>query len=70
MARHAVHHERPGHIGLLAPELAVDEIADSHRQDADARQWRGEVEHIGDLALAAYGKDRKADHHADQSAVE
>jgi hypothetical protein len=68
--RHAVHDHRPGHVGRLAPQLAVDEVADSAGADADRRQRRGEVEHVGDALAAAAGEHRERDEHARESAVE
>src|SRR5205085_12555015 len=64
------HVESPWHVGGLAPQLAVDEVADATREQADARQRRGEIEYVGHPALAPHGKYAERQHHAEQSAVE
>ena len=55
----AVRPRKPhGTVGRLAPQLAVDEIADAPEEQAERRQRRGEVEHVGDVAAAAPGEQR------------
>ena len=46
----------PRHRHDLAQQLAVDEVGDAHREDADARDRRDEVEHVGDPPAAAEAK--------------
>ena len=65
-----VHQHAPGQVGRLAPELAVDEVADAAGEQTDRRQGRHEVEHVGDAAAAAPGEERDRDHHAGEAAVE
>ena len=68
--RHAVDDHGPGHVGGLAPQFAVDEIADAAGAEADRRQRGGEIEHVDQPLAAALRKPCQREQHAEQAAVE
>ena len=61
--------EAPGHVRGLAPELAVDEVADAPGHEPNARQGRPEIKDIGDVAPLADGEDRNRHEHPEEPAV-
>jgi ATP-independent RNA helicase DbpA len=56
-----MHLEPPRHVGRLAPQFAVDEVADAPGAEADRRQRCGEVEDVDELAAAPPGEQRERD---------
>ena len=66
----AVDQHAPGQVGRLAPQLAVDEVADAAGEESDRRQRRDEVEHVGDAPAAAPREQRDREHDAGEAAVE
>src|SRR5690606_22922851 len=70
MPDHAIHPHAPRHIRGLAPELAVDEVADPAEEESDARQRHGEIEDIRRGALVAPGVEPHRGDHTQHAAVE
>src|SRR6185436_4007150 len=66
----AIDQHAPWQVRRLAPELAVDEVADAPCAEADCRQWRGEIEDVGDMSATSPREERHGDHDSDESAME
>ena len=75
MARHAGRKRagkdhRPGHIGGLAPQFAIDEIGDAAEEQADGRDGAIRSPTGSRLQLAAAAEQPDREHHAEQPAME
>ncbi|MCY1343855.1 hypothetical protein D9M69_298800 [compost metagenome] len=61
---------RPGHVGHLAPQLAVDEVADAPGAQADRHQRGDEVHQLEEALVVTPAEPQGRQDHADQAAVE
>src|SRR5258708_38421302 len=62
--------DRPGHIGHLAPELAVDEVGQTAEKQSGRDRGRNRIRHLKEREFAPAGKtpDCEADAHKTASA--
>ena len=70
VARHAVHHERPGQVARFAPEFAVDEVADTPGEQSGGHQRTTKSATSAKLLLCLRAKKQCRQAHAQKAAVE
>ncbi|MCY1439230.1 hypothetical protein D9M71_554570 [compost metagenome] len=63
-------HHRPGHVGHLAPQFGVDEVADAPGAQADRHQRGDEVHQLEEALVVALAEPPDRQNHAEQAAVE
>src|SRR3954468_16879797 len=66
----AVDVESPRHRGHLAPQLAVDEVADPAEKQPQTRQGHREIQHVRCIPAATPGKQRDSYNDTDHPAME
>ena len=65
-----LHQKAQGKVGGLAPQFAVDEIADAAGTQPEQGQRRHEVEHVSHPLTGAPRKPGNGHHHTGEAAVE
>src|SRR5690606_3443811 len=70
MAPDAADVEAPGHVGRLAPQLAVDEVADTPEAEPGRHERCQEIAHLEKAAPDAPAEQPDGDDDAEQAAVE
>ncbi|MNV07658.1 hypothetical protein D3C71_981010 [compost metagenome] len=61
---------RPRHIGCLAPQLGVDEVADTPGAQANRHHRRNEIHQLEERLVVLLAEPQCRQHHADETAVE
>jgi hypothetical protein len=69
MARDTVDDKGPRHVRRLAPQLAIDEVAEPAERQAERRERRDEVGHLEEAAAQLAPIQPQGGHHAEQAAV-
>jgi len=59
----------PGRVGHLAPEFAVDEVAQPARGVAQGRRYRDDVDPAEPVRALHAAVDQRGDDHADEASV-